>query len=68
MVSHLFRQFTDESNMMFTKPRILRDSQSPKTLVSGIRIRFRVKGLSWRVECYTVDQKFVVFMEPEFSL
>jgi len=68
MVIYLFRQFTDKSNMMCTKSKLLKDSQSPQTLVTGIRIRFRVKGLSWRVDCYAVDQQFVVFMEPEFSL
>jgi len=68
MLSYLLRQFTDKSNMMFTKPRLLKDSQSSKTLVSGIRSKFRVRGLSWRVDCYADDQKFVAFMGPEFSL
>lgn len=52
--------------MMCTKPRLLNDSQSPQTLVIGIRIRFRVKGLSWRVDCYAVDQQFVSLWSPNF--
>jgi hypothetical protein len=68
MVSYLLRQSTGKTDMICTKPSLLKDRQSPKTLVSGIRIKLRVKGLPWRVDCYVDDQQFVVFMEPEFSL
>jgi len=51
---------------MLMKPRILKKSQSAETLLSGIGIKFRVKDLSWRVDCYADDKQFVVLWGPNF--